>query len=142
MDPSYIAGLEADLRAMVIGADWPDISGAACRGVDADTYHPEDGPPDDLAMLRCSACRARLACLAVALRCENPDIRAGWYGGLGPDDRDAVAATLALPDEASVVVDRALEANRLRAAGWTIGEIANHFGCCRRTVQRYLRAAA
>jgi hypothetical protein len=50
----------------------------------------------ELVAARCTGCSARLACLALALRAEDPDMRCGWYGGLGPGDRDAVAEAIGL----------------------------------------------
>jgi AraC-like DNA-binding protein len=111
--------------------------------MDPDAYHPDQGRPADLALARCDGCQARLACLALALRAEDPEVRSGWYGGLGPADRDALAASLGLDEpEVVLVPDSATRAARLRAAGWTIGAIAAELGCSRRTVQRHLRKAA
>ena len=108
-----------------------------------DVYHPDEGSPTELALARCLNCYARLACLGLALRAEDPEIRCGWYGGLGPADRDALAASLGVGEPlAAAVTDTAVRAARLRAAGWTIGSIANELRCSRRTVQRYLRKAA
>lgn len=116
---------------------------ASCRGMDPEIYHPDEGRPTELALARCSSCRARLACLGLALRAEDPEARSGWYGGLGPADRDALAASLGVGQpSATPVTDTAARAARLRAAGWTVGSIANELGCSRRTVQRYLRKAA
>src|SRR5215472_7296697 len=101
MDPSYFfVGREAELRELV---DRPSLKPldrhlrhAACLGMDPDQYHPDQGPPGDLVLARCTSCQARLACLALALRAEDADMRIGWYGGLGPDDRDTVSAALDL----------------------------------------------
>jgi hypothetical protein len=111
--------------------------------MDPGVYHPDEGRPTDLALARCFTCRARLACLGLALRAEDPEARCGWYGGLGPDDRDALAASLGSgKPSAAPVTDTEARAVRLRAAGWTIGSIADELGRSRRTVQRYLRKAA
>ena len=74
-------------------SDQPDRRhpGEVIDRMDPDAYHPDDGQPDELALFRCNGCPARLACLAPALRAEDPDVREGWYGGLGPIDRDDVA---------------------------------------------------
>jgi predicted transcriptional regulator len=40
------------------------------------------------------------------------------------------------------VRDRVAKSAQLRAAGWTIKDIAAELGCSPRTVLRYLRAAA
>ena len=64
-------------------------------------------------------------------------------GGLGPTDRDAVAATLGLEQpESAPVPDPAARAAGLRAAGWTVDSIATELGRCRRTMYRYLRRFA
>ncbi len=124
-------------------ADPQPLGRAACSGMGPDAYHPDQGRPADLALARCAGCQARLACLALALRSEDPEARSGWYGGLGPADRDALAASLDLDEPAAVLeTDSATRAAQLRAAGWTISEIAVELGCSRRTVQRYLRKAA
>ena len=142
MDSLHAHGCEQELRALVTRAEYPDIAAAACRGVDPNTYHPESGAPDPLALLRCSQCPVRLACIAVALRAEDGEARAGWYGGLGPEERHDVAARLGLIGPTPITSDDRTEAARLRGVGWTIGEIAAHLGCCRRTVQRYLKLTA
>ena len=80
--PFFFTGHERELGDLV---DHPDcrpierqLRGAACRGMDVDLFHPEDGQADDLVIARCAGCPARLACLALALRAEEPDARAGW----------------------------------------------------------------
>jgi AraC-like DNA-binding protein len=110
--------------------------------MDPDAFHPDEGRPDDAVVARCTGCKARLACLALALRAEEPDKRCGWYGGFGPDDRVAVAHALSLETPEQPVPDQAVQAARLRANGWTIEAIATELGCSRRTVQRHLRTAA
>jgi hypothetical protein len=116
---------------------------AACRGLDPELYHPDRGRPADLVLARCADCPARMACLALAFRAEDPETRCGWYGGLGPADRDAVALHLGLDEPVPVpVADYVTRAAGLRAAGWAVDEIASELGCSRRTVQRYLRKRA
>jgi len=111
--------------------------------MDPDLYHPDQGRPQDLALACCAGCPARLACLALALRAEDPEERSGWYGGLGPGDRDALSASLNLDAPVPVpTADYAARAAGLRAAGWAVGAIASELGCSRRTVQRYLRRQA
>jgi hypothetical protein len=139
-----ILGGEAGLQSLIRNPSTKPIFGqlqhAACRGMDPDVYHPDEGRPTDLALARCFSCHARLACLGLALRAEDPQARCGWYGGLGPADRDALAASLGLGEPSAVpVTDTAARAARLRAVGWTIGSIADELRCSRRTVQRYLR---
>ena len=98
--PYFFAGRERELRDLVHHADRRPIDrelrDAACRGMDPDLFHPDDGQPDELVIARCTGCPARLACLALALRAEEPDARAGWYGGVGPEDRGQIAAGLHL----------------------------------------------
>ncbi|MFH9353520.1 WhiB family transcriptional regulator [Kitasatospora sp. NPDC017646] len=114
---------------------------AACRGMDPDAFHPEEGRPDDLVIARCTGCKVRLACLALALRTEDPDARSGWYGGFGPEDRSRVATVLGLETPDPPVPDRVAQAAHFRTAGWTVEDIATELGCSRRTVQRALRTA-
>jgi hypothetical protein len=142
-----ILGCEAELHSLIRNpSDRPvfsQLQHAACRGMDPEVYHPDEGRPTDLALVRCLSCHARLACLGLALRAEDPEARCGWYGGLGPADRDALAASLGVGKPSAILVtDTAARAARLRAVGWTIGSIAIELRCSRRTVQRYLRKAA
>lgn len=142
----FFAGREPELRALIHNPNPTSLNrqlrAAACRGMDPDAFHPDEGRPDDRVVARCAGCPARLACLASALRAEDPRARQGWYGGLGPEDRDGVAAVLELETPEPPPPDRAIRAARLRAAGWPVDAIAAELGCSRRTVQRYLRAAA
>lgn len=146
-DEHGVLGSEAELRSLIRNPSTRPISGllqhAACRGMDPDVYHPDEGRPTDLALARCFSCRVRLSCVSLALRAEDPEARCGWYGGLGPADRDALAALLGVDNtRPAPVTDAAARAARLRADGWTIGSIADELKCSRRTVQRYLRKAA
>lgn len=141
-----IPGGEAELRSLIRNPStrpiFSQLQHGACRGMDPDVYHPDEGGPTELALARCFSCHARLACLGLALRAEDPEERCGWYGGLGPADRDALAASLGVgKPSATPVTDTAARAARLRAVGWTVGSIANELRCSRRTVQRYLRKA-
>jgi hypothetical protein len=142
--PYFFLGHETELRALIESPGLKPLNRqlrfAACRGMDPEVYHPDHGQPGELALTRCTSCRARLACLALALRSEDPDVRSGWYGGLSPEDRNAVAASLDIEKtESTSTPDSAARAVELRRAGWTIGAIAVELGCCRRTVHRYLR---
>lgn len=143
---NFLAGRESELRVLINNPDRSVLDGqlrqVACRGMDTDAFHPDDGRPEEIVLARCFGCKARLACLALAMRIEEPDMRYGWYGGLGSDDRTAVADALALEVPARSVPDKAVHAARLKAGGWTVDAIAAEFGCSRRTVQRYLRTAA
>jgi AraC-like DNA-binding protein len=142
----FFAGRLPELRTLV---HYPDrkpldrqLRRAACHEMDPDAFHPDEGRPDDLVVARCIDCEGRLACVALALRAEGPDARSGWYGGLSPGDRDHVAAALGLGTREPPTPDRAIRAARLRAAGWTVEDIATELGCSRRTAQRYLRTTA
>ena len=146
-DPYYFADRDHELRTLIHHTDHRSLQcqlrGAACRGMDPGAFHPNDGQqPDDLLIARCTECPARLACLALALRTEEPDARAGWYGGLGPGDRNRVATDLHLGTPTPPMPEGAVRAAQLKAGGQTIGEIATTLGCSRRTVQRYLRMIA
>ncbi len=140
-NPHFFVGREQQLRDLIDHPGKHDLHQAACIGTDTDAYHPEDGRPDELSLFRCQGCPARLACLALALRAEDPEARVGWYGGLGPADRDDIAANLRLGANQPALPDRAMQAVRLRTAGWTVAEIAAQLACSRRTIQRYLRTA-
>lgn len=139
----FLADRQAELRALVGNSSLTSLNhqlrDAACRGIDTELYFPDDGEPGELALARCAGCPARLACLAHALRTEDPDPRYGWFGGLGPADRDAVATSLTIKKPASPALDPPTRAIELRAAGWTVDAIASCLGCSRRTVQRYCR---
>lgn len=146
-DDSWVYGREAEIYSLIQDPSPRAIRGqlrlAACQGMDPSVYHPDQGRPADLALLRCRDCPARLACLGLALRAEEPGARYGWYGGMGPDERSAIAASLGPAEPAPVPVpETAARAARLRADGWTIDSIAQELKCSRRTVQRYLRKAA
>ena len=140
-DPSFLAGREQQLRDLIEHPGHRTLDEAACVGTDPEAYHPDQGRPDELALRRCRSCPIQLACLALALRAEDPDARAGWYGGLGPAERDRVAAHLRSPIGSSAPTGGPVEAAQLRAAGRTVTQIAARLGCSRRTVQRYLRDA-
>jgi AraC-like DNA-binding protein len=145
-NPYFFAGREPELCELIHDPDLTSLDrqlrAAACCGMDPDAFHPDEGRPDDLVVARCTGCQPRLACLALALRAEDPSARQGWYGGLGPDDRDGVAGVLGLKTPEPPPPDRAIQAARLRAAGWSVDAIATELGCSRRTAQRYLRATA
>ncbi len=121
---------------------------AACRGFDPDRYHPDVGRPTEDALRRCESCPTRVACVALTVRAEDPTLRAGWYGGLGPSERTELAVVIGLErpisstQDGAAGPDRAGRASHLRDAGWTVNDIAVELGCSRRTVQRYLNDAA
>lgn len=116
---------------------------AACRGTHPNRYHPESGSPRSADLRRCRSCPVRLECVALALSNENPEERAGWYGGLSPTDRDVLAKRLEPSDSRDGVQnDMTRRARELREGGWKVNEIASELGCSRRTVQRHLNQAA
>lgn len=119
-----------------------ELRRAACRGLSPDAYHPDQGQPADLALTRCHGCQARLACLALALRAEDPEERCGWYGGLGPSARDVLVVSLGTDVPKTVPMTEFARAVALRSQGWTINAIADELRCSRRTVQRYLKRSA
>jgi hypothetical protein len=119
-----------------------DLRRAACRGLNPDVYHPDQGQPADFVLARCNGCQVRLACLALALRAEDPEERCGWYGGLGPSDRGTLAASLGTDAPEPALVTDSARAATLRSQGWTINAIANELHCSCRTVQRYLKKSA
>ncbi|WDT88536.1 WhiB family transcriptional regulator [Streptomyces sp. SCSIO-PteL053] len=93
----FLADREQELRDLIQSPEDRDSVRAACRDVDVSLYHPEDGErPADGPLAVCVGCEGRLECLALALRAEDPEARHGWYGGLGPADRDRIAAMLRL----------------------------------------------
>lgn len=137
-DPYFFTGREQELHSLINHPADHNLDKAACAGADPDIYHPDEGKLDELSLFRCTICPARLACLALALRTEDADARVGWYGGLGPAEREEVAAALRL-EGSKPPLDRATEASRLRASGSTVNQIAAQLGCSRRTVQRHLQ---
>jgi AraC-like DNA-binding protein len=125
------------------------LSKAACSGCLADEYHPEVGCPSETALSRCDGCPASRACVALALRAEDPDNRVGWYGGLGPGERSTLVRRMGVEvafvrgaEENPDLGDRAARAHELWNSGWVINEIATELGCSRRTIQRYLKRVA
>lgn len=135
-----------DLGTFIDKPDYAALDKAACKGLPVQAFHPDKGEPERQHLELCDSCPGRLMCLALALRAEETDLRFGWFGGLGPSDRDDVADALDLPevvrDTSHPQDDRIAEAARLRATGSTVREIAAQLGCSRRTVQRYLKTAA
>lgn len=106
-------------------------------------YFPEPGevpPPDALA--RCDDCPVAAECLASALAHEAVDgDRHGWWGGLGPADRNRLWASLApTADDLPILAMRDLVAIaiRLRSQRRSVKAIAAEIGCTERTVYRYL----
>jgi WhiB family redox-sensing transcriptional regulator len=120
---------------------------ANCLAIDPDVYFPDDGEtPPSTALACCAACPVALHCLATALFHEmEDDLRFGWWGGIGPDERRALwqrlEGTVASP-EAATTDDPVTRALRLRAHRRTIPTIAAELGCSERTVYRILAAHA
>lgn len=137
----FFTGRETELRALINRDDRGVLQHAACRGIRNDEYFPDIGEPSAEVLARCTGCPARFACLALALQTETADDRHGWFGGLGPAERDRVAQNLGLPTAAPPAPDPRQDAAQLRQEGLTVDEIAQRLGCCRRTVQRYCSLA-
>ncbi len=126
---------------------WAERAACANLSLAGDPYFPEDGqtPPTE-ALACCASCPVAHECLATALAHEATyGYRFGWWGGLGPAERELLAAGLALPEPAPVTIDLhspAAIARRLRAQRRTVPAIAAELGCTERTVYRYLAASA
>jgi hypothetical protein len=143
---------ETRFVAMILDSDtsnqrWAERAACAHLSLAGDPYFPEDGetPPTD-ALARCASCPVADECLATALVHEAVcGYRFGWWGGLGPAERELLAADLALPEPTPVKVDLrspAAIARHLRAQRRTVPAIAAELGCTERTVYRYLAASA
>lgn len=126
---------------------WADD--AACIGLAlaGDPYFPDDddAPPVE-ALACCASCPVALECLAIALVREALDgYRFGWWGGIGPAERDLLWADLGMPMPEPAPTDLhnpAAVARHLRSQRLTVPAIAAELGCTERTVYRYLAAVA
>ncbi|MFF3722039.1 WhiB family transcriptional regulator [Streptomyces erythrochromogenes] len=139
----FLRGRERVLLALIESPDPSDFARAECRDADVDLYHPSDRQkPDADVLASCCRCAVRLQCLALALRAEDPETRSGWYGGFGPEDRDAIASSLSSTGggQPPPSPEHVIRARRLVGDGWRINEVADLLGCSRRTVQRYLHS--
>lgn len=121
---------------------------AVCRTVASDAFFPEEGqaPVEDV-LAYCDRCRVAAECLATALVHEAADgSRHGWWGGLGPDDREVLWIRLGTPATPPPVEidlrDPVAVARYLRNQRQTVPAIAAELGCSERTVYRYLAAHA
>lgn len=120
---------------------------AACHDLATDAFYPEDDlpPPVDL-LEHCATCPVALECLATALIHESVDeYRAGWWGGMGPGERELLWADLDFSTPPPVDLelrDPVTIARYLRRQQRTIPSIAVELGCSERTVYRYLTADA
>lgn len=121
---------------------------AACQGMPTEMFFgDQDDPPPAQAMAACRACPVASECLATALLHESVDeLRSGWWGGLGPEDRDVLWARIEAPVTPAAadldMRDPAALARHLRSQSRTIPSIAAELGCSKRTVYRYLAASA
>lgn len=121
--------------------------GAACAPTTDSPYLAEDRAPDDVALALCAVCPVRRECLAMALFYEaraeiRDEDRFGWWGGLSPGERVAIARRIGITRPVVEFEDIADRARRLRAEGHTVSSIATELGCAERTVYRYIAAAA
>jgi AraC-like DNA-binding protein len=139
---SFFLLRDDEIHAYVNRIPYRLLDQGSCRGIDTNAYHPEVGVPAEDDLARCNNCAANVACVAMALRAEDPEARAGWYGGLGPAERAELADRLGLVTPEPALPERAAQAIQLFNDGWTVNTIASELGCCRRTVQRYLRMPA
>ena len=121
--------------------------GAACAPTTDSPYLAEDRAPDDEALALCAVCPVRRECLAMALFYEarteiRDEDRFGWWGGLSPGERVAIARRIGITRPVVEFEDIADRALRLRAEGHTVSSIASELGCAERTIYRYIAAAA
>lgn len=125
---------------------WHDRAACVKDPLAGDPYFPDgdEGPPAE-ALAQCAGCPAAHECLATALVHEAENgYRFGWWGGCGPEEREALARRLEIPTRRAEVdlfrpADRA---RHLRAQKRTVPSIAAELGCTERTVYRYLSASA
>ncbi|MXW57831.1 MAG: WhiB family transcriptional regulator [Acidimicrobiia bacterium] len=135
---------------------------AACRDLPdgLEAYYPDDGEvPALAAIVCCLRCPVSEECLAAAMIHEERDgYRNGWWGGLGPEERDDIAHRLRAtnplaettvpstdthtPTDGEGTNQPADHARYLRSLDHTIPFIAGELGCTERTVYRYLAKPA
>jgi hypothetical protein len=124
---------------------WDNRAACADLAPASDPYFPEAGelPPRE-ALARCFTCPVAHECLATAIRHEAEEgLRFGWWGGYGPDERDALARRLGIHTQPEIDLGRPADlARHLRAASRTVPSIAAELGCTERTVYRYLASTA
>jgi len=144
VDESRLVALVSDF--ITTSRRWDER--AACAGLPfgVDAYYPDDSelPPDD-ALARCRSCPIGAQCLATALIHESRSgYRFGWWGGVGPDEREELARPLGI-ETVTVELDirgPAALARLLRSQDLTIPSIAAKLSCTERTVYRYLVGSA
>ncbi len=121
---------------------------AACQEPSTEMFFgDQDDPPPAEAMAACRSCPVADECLATALLHESvDDLRSGWWGGRGPEDRGVLWARIGAPATPAATEldmrDPAALARHLRSQRRTIPSIAAELGCSKRTVYRYLAASA
>lgn len=120
---------------------------ATCLTLDHELFFPDEGEiPPPLALICCAACPVALHCLATALFHEIEDgDRYGWWGGMGPEERQALWGQLGEPPDPEQTPEQENPIGRvlrLRAQRHTIPTIAAELGCSERTVYRILAAHA
>ena len=125
---------------------WDERAACADLPSGVDAYFPDDGellPANALAL--CRSCPVATECLATALIHESRSgYRFGWWGGVGPDEREELARHLGIetvPVELDIRGPADL-ARLLRSQNLTIPSIAAKLGCTERTVYRYLANSA
>lgn len=126
---------------------WAHRAACADRPTSDNPYFPDDDQlPSSEALACCAACPVGEECLATALVHEALDeVRFGWWGGVGPAERELLWSALNIPAPQTVDVDLrnpAALARHLRAEQRTVSAIAAELGCTERTIYRYLAASA
>lgn len=126
---------------------WADRAACINSPASGDPYFPDDDQmPSAEALACCAGCAVAQHCLATALVHEARDgYRSGWWGGLGPSDRDLLWANIGAEVLPPVEIDLrgpAAVARHLRAQRRTVPAIAAELGCTERSVYRYLAATA
>jgi hypothetical protein len=144
VDESRLVALVDDFTTTSRRWDERAACGDLPSGVDA--YFPDDGellPVNALAL--CRSCPVATECLATALIYESRSgYRFGWWGGVGPDEREELARRLGIetvPVELDIRGPADL-ARLLRSQNLTIPSIAAKLGCTERAVYRYLANSA
>jgi WhiB family redox-sensing transcriptional regulator len=125
---------------------WDECAACADLSFGPDAYFPDDGQvPSGAALALCRSCPVVAECLATALIHESQSgERFGWWGGIGPDEREQLAQRLGIQ---SVPVEVEIRGpadlvRHLRSQNLTIPSIAAKLGCTERTVYRYLAHSA
>ena len=144
IDESRLVSLVNDPQTTI--GRWSDRAACAGTSLAADPYFPDDdeSPPAE-ALDRCVVCAVAHECLATALIEESRDgLRFGWWGGSGPDERDAIALRVEFLTQQ---MERGRHhpahlARTLRERKRTVASIAAELGCTERTVYRYLASTA